>query len=152
MSNLHSYAEFGVVRLAATTIKIQKRGMVMKKSAILIVPVLMLTAIGATALAKGPNGPGTQVLNFFSGFAWYQGTGSGQVKERWACDAAWENCAGNWDWYPLSKWPNGPDECDEGIGPFLAGAPDVGNGNDILKPGAYYVCIKSKVFRDKSEP
>jgi hypothetical protein len=102
------------------------------------------------AMADGPNGPGMMVVNGFSGFAWYQGTGSGMVHERWGCDTNFENCGGNWQWFPTYKWPEGPDECD-GDGPFgpaLLG--DVGEGSDILEPDEYYYCVKSKIFRDKS--
>ena len=119
-----------------------------KMKKFLIGLVLAIAPLGAMAL---PGGPGEPVFNFFSGFAWYQGTGAGLVHERWSCDGNWENCDGNWVWYPTTKWPDGPDYCDEdAAGPLYAGfIGDVGDGSDILLPGEYYVCIKAKVFREK---
>lgn len=112
---------------------------------ILVSFFLMLSATVAIAA----NGPGTAVYNSLSGCAWYLGTGSGIVHERWACNADYDTCQGNWTWYPADKWPNGPDSCD-GDGPFYVGPlGDVGDGSDILVPGEYWACAKSKVFRDK---
>jgi hypothetical protein len=111
--------------------------------------IAVVFAFAPLLAVAGPNGPGEQVQNFFSGCAWYGGTGSGIVHERYACDGNWENCQGNWTWFPASKWPDGPDECD-GAGPFYWGPlGDVGDGSDILEPGEYWYCIKSEIFRDK---
>ena len=114
--------------------------------------LLLIMAIAfapMAAFAGGPNGPGEPIYNEFSGCAWYGGTGSGIVHERWGCDDNWENCLGNWTWFPTTKWPSGPDECD-GAGPFYAGPlGDVGEGSDILVPGEYYYCVKGEIFRDK---
>jgi hypothetical protein len=116
----------------------------MKK--LLITIIFALAPFSAMAL---PGGPGDPVQNSFSGCAWYGGTGSGIVHERWGCDDNWENCQGSWTWFPASKWPDGPDECD-GAGPFYWGPlGDVGEGSDILVPGFYYVCAKGEIFRDK---
>ena len=101
------------------------------------------------AMARGPNGPGSPVLNDFSGHAWYQGTGSGLVHERYFCDSNWENCEGRWNWFPEEKWPAGPDECD-GFEIIFGCIDDVGDGSDILLPGCYYVCVDDgNVFRQK---
>ena len=116
----------------------------------LLLAVLPLV-LSPIAIAKGP---GSAVFNYFSGYAWYQGTGSGLVHERWNYDFNRENCQGMWDWYPASKWENGPDECDEGgMGPFYwyyLGY--VGDGSDILVPGEYWYCVKTGIFRNKYEP
>ena len=111
--------------------------------------ILIFAFAPMIAIAGGPNGPGEQFYNNFSGCVWYGGTGSGMVHERFACNADWDSCQGNWTWFPVTKWPDGPDSCD-GDGPFYFGPlGDVGDGSDILVPGEYYICIKSMVFRDK---
>ena len=106
----------------------------------------MLSA--SAAVAGGPNGPGDMVVNGWSGYAWYLGTGSGMVHERWACDAYFENCPYHWKYYPVEKWPDGPYDCDTGLLNGFVG--DVGDGSDILPPGEYYVCVmEGPTFRFK---
>jgi hypothetical protein len=118
----------------------------MKLIKLIVALCFMLSA--TAAMAGGPNGPGDPVLNEFSGHAWYQGTGSGMVHERYFCDLNWENCIGHWKWYPAEKWPVGPSDCDTPLdeGELL----DVGDGSHILKPGYYFVCaIDGEIFRQK---
>ena len=106
----------------------------------------MLSA--SAAIAGGPNGPGERVLNNWSGYAWYQGTGSGMIHERWACDTNFENCSGHWKYYPEEKWADGPDYCERELDYGYLG--DVGDGSDILPPGFYYVCVmEGPTFRFK---
>lgn len=111
----------------------------------LLVLVLAFAPFSVMAL---PGGPGEPVMNGYSGYAWYQGTGAGIVQERYWCDENWENCPGHWTWYPDTKFPYGPDDCG---GPVLYGELwDVGDGSDILHPGWWWVCVHDgDVFRQK---
>lgn len=106
--------------------------------------VLVFLLIFTTAVSAGGM---TKVENYFSLRAWYGATGSGIVHERWNCDANWENCSGNWTWFPMEKFTE-PPEC-EGNGPYQGYVPDVGDGSNILKPGWHWYCIKSEIFRNK---
>ena len=119
------------------------------KKVILFIVVVALLLVTAVVWAH----PGTQVLNSWSGYAWYNAAGkSGVVHERYACNSNWENCIGHWVYYKMEKHPNQP-VCDSGFPASYINLWDVGDGSDILPPVDYWFCSYYSDFRAKpSDP